>query len=148
MGRLDVNFSEKNRLSFNAQHNYRQQNKNNFFGDPATGNYLYRINQGAGLDDVYTVSPTTFIDVRASWARYIENHSSPADGIDPASLGFPSYIDSSSKFLMLPYITFNNSVSGAGAPGVSAARGLISSRWDITATAPTSTTSSSFLETW
>jgi hypothetical protein len=119
MGRLDVNFSEKNRLSFNAQHNYRAQNKNNFFDDPATGNYLYRINQGVGLDDVYTFSPTTFVDLRASWARYIENHSSPADGIDPASLGFPSYIDSSSKFLMLPYITFNNSVTGAGAPGVS-----------------------------
>lgn len=119
MGRMDFNFSEKNHLSFNAQHNYRAQNKNNFFDDPATGNYLFRINQGAGLDDVYTFSPTTFLDVRASWARYIENHSSPADGIDPASLGFPSYIDSSSKFLMLPYITFNDSISSAGAPGVS-----------------------------
>ena len=119
MGRLDVNFSEKNRLSFDAHHNYRKQNKNNFFDNPATGNYLFRINQGAGLDDVYTISPTTFVDIRGSWARYIENHSSPADGIDPASLGFPSYIDSGSKFLMLPYITFNSSVTSAGAPGVS-----------------------------
>ena len=122
MGRMDVNFGSNNRLSFNAHHNYRAQNKNNFFGNPATGNYLFRINQGAALDDVYTVSPTMFVDVRASWARYIENHSSPADGIDPASLGFPSSLDAQSKFLMLPYITFNTntSTSSFGAPGVSA----------------------------
>ncbi len=120
MGRLDVNLGDKNRLSFDAHHNYRAQNKNNFFDDPATGNYLYRINQGAALDDVYTISPTLFADFRMSWARYIENHASPADGIDPASIGFPSTIDANSKFLMLPYITFNTSVSSAGAPGVSA----------------------------
>ena len=120
MGRLDVNLGEKNRLSFDVHHNYRAQNKNNFFGNPSTGNYLYRINQGAALDDVYTISPTMFTDLRVSWARYIENHSSPADGIDPASLGFPSSIDSSSKFLMLPYITFNTSITSSTAPGVSA----------------------------
>jgi len=111
MGHLDINFSDKNRLSFDAHHNYRKQNKNNFFDDPATGNFLFRINQGAALDDVYTISPTVFTDVRASWTRYIENHSSPADGVDPASLGFPSYIDTNSKFLMLPYITFNDSLT-------------------------------------
>ena len=120
MGRLDVNLGDKNRLAFDAHHNYRAQNKNNFFNNPATGNYLFRINQGAMLDDVYTITPTLFTDVRVSWTRYIENHSSPADGIDPASLGFPSYIDANSKFLMLPYITFNTSVSSSSAPGVSA----------------------------
>ena len=118
MGRLDVNLSDKNKLSFEAHHNYRAQNKNNFFDNPATGNFLYRINQGTSLDEVYTISPTLFTDVRASWARYIENHSSPADGVDPASLGFPSYIDSSAEFKMLPYITFNNSVTSSGAASV------------------------------
>ncbi len=119
MGRLDVNISDKNKLSFDAHHNYRAQNKNQFFDNPATGNYLFRINQGAQLDDVYTISPTLFTDVRASWARYIENHSSPADGVDPSSLGFPGYINANSEFKMLPYITFNNSLTSFGAPGVS-----------------------------
>jgi hypothetical protein len=119
MGRLDLNISDKNKLSFEAHHNYRAQNKNNFFGNAATGNFLYRINQGASLDDVYTIAPTLFSDVRVSWARYIENHSSPADSIDPSSLGFPSYIDNNAEFRMLPYLTFNNSVSTASAPGVS-----------------------------
>ena len=112
MGRLDLNLSDKNKLAFDAHHNYRAQNKNNFFDNPATGNYLYRINQGAMVDDVYTIAPTLFTDVRASWTRFIENHSSPADGIDPASLGFPSYIDANSKFLMLPYITFASAGTG------------------------------------
>jgi Carboxypeptidase regulatory-like domain len=115
LGRLDVNLSDRNRLTFDARHNYRKQNKNNFFDDPATGNYLFRINQGATLDDVYTVSPTTVIDVRVNWTRYIENHSSPADGVDPSSLGFPSYIDGTSEFKMLPYITFMSTSVSAGA---------------------------------
>lgn len=113
LGRADINLTEKNRLSFDARHNYRAQNKNQFFNNAATGNYLYRINQGATLDDVYTIAPTVVMDVRASWTRFIENHSSPADTVDPASLGFPSYIDSNSEFRMLPYITFlSTGVSG------------------------------------
>jgi hypothetical protein len=115
LGRLDINISDRNRLSFNARHNYRKQNKNNFFDDDATGNFLYRINQGATLDDVYTISPTLVMDVRANWTRYIENHSSPADGVDPSSLGFPSYIDANSEFKMLPYITFLSTSVSAGA---------------------------------
>jgi hypothetical protein len=119
MGRLDVNFSEKNRLSFDVHHNSRAQDKNNFFGNPSTGNYLYRINQGVGLDDVHTFSPTLFTDVRFSWTRYIENHASPADGIDPTTLGFPSSIAGNSKFLMMPYLTFNNSITSSGAASLS-----------------------------
>ena len=115
LGRLDINISDRNRLSFDARHNYRQQNKGNYFDNAATGNYLYRINQGATLDDVYTISPTLVMDVRANWTRYIENHSSPADGVDPSSLGFPSYIDGASEFKMLPYITFLTTSVSAGA---------------------------------
>ena len=115
LGRMDINISDRNRLSFNARHNYRAQNKNQYFDNPSTGNYLYRINQGAGLDDVYTISPTLVMDVRANWTRYIENHSSPADGVDPASLGFPGYVDGTSEFKMLPYVTFLSTSVSAGA---------------------------------
>src|ERR1039458_6477976 len=120
--RSDINLSDQNRISFDAHHNYRAQNKNNFFDNPATGNFLYRLNQGAQLEDVYSISPTLFLDIRASWARYIENHSSPADGIDPSSLGFPSYIDANSKFPMLPYITFGNSITSVTSSVTAGAR--------------------------
>ena len=115
LGRLDINASDRNRISFEARHNYRAQNKNQFFGNPATGNFLYRINQGATLEDVDTITPTMVADLRFSWTRYIENHSSPADGVDPSTLGFPSYIDANSEFKMLPYITFNSTSVTGGA---------------------------------
>jgi len=115
LGHLDINVSDRNRLSFDARHNYRAQNKNNFLGNAASGNYLYRINQGSTLEDVYTITPTMVADVRFSWARYIENHSSPADTVDPSSLGFPSYIDGNSEFKMLPYITFSSTSTSGGA---------------------------------
>ena len=115
LGRLDINASDRNRISFEARHNYRAQNKNQFFGNPATGNFLYRINQGATLEDIDTITPTTVANVRFSWTRYIENHSSPADGVDPSTLGFPSYIDGNSEFKMLPYITFNSTSVTGGA---------------------------------
>ena len=115
LGRMDFNISDKNRLSFDARHNYRAQNKNQFFDNPATGLFLYRINQGATVDDTWTLSPTVVADVRASWTRFINNQNSPADTVDPSSLGFPSYIDANSEFRMLPYITFNSTGLSAGA---------------------------------
>lgn len=120
LGRMDLNISDRNKVSFDARHNYRRQNKGNYFDNPATGDYLFRINQGVGLEDVAILSPTTVLDVHANWTRYIENHGSPADGIDPASLGFPSYIDADSEFLMLPYVAFSSngtSVSGGARAG-------------------------------
>ncbi|HWB82600.1 MAG TPA: carboxypeptidase regulatory-like domain-containing protein [Bryobacteraceae bacterium] len=119
LGRMDVNVSDRNRLSFNARHNFRAQNKNNFFGNEATGNYLYRINQGFGLEDVYTLTPTTILDLHGNWTRYIENHASPSDSIDPLSLGFPDYIAQKAEFLMLPYVSFGS--NGTGVSGGSRA---------------------------
>ena len=41
------------------------------------GTYLARENWGSSLDDVYTISPTTVLDVRLSWTRFVEGNSSP-----------------------------------------------------------------------
>ena len=115
LGRLDVNISDKNKLSFDARHNYRAQDKNNFFGNAATGNFLYRINQGFGLSDVHTFSPTVFMEIRANYTRYQEHHFAPADTVSPSDLGFPGYVAAGAKFLTLPYITFSSASVAAGA---------------------------------
>ncbi|HUK16945.1 MAG TPA: TonB-dependent receptor [Bryobacteraceae bacterium] len=114
LGRLDFNLSDRNKLSFNVRHNYRAQNKNNYFGNVSTGNYLYRINQGTGLDDVFTISPTLFTDVRLDWSRYMEIHASPNDGFNIATLGFPASLASSVETSQLPYITFYSTSVTAG----------------------------------
>jgi hypothetical protein len=108
LGRFDFNVSSKYRLSFDGHHNSRTQDKNNYFGNDATGNFLYRINQGAGLDQTYTVSPTVYLDLRTTWTRYQEHHFAPADRVSPADLGFPSYITGTAQFAMMPYITFTS----------------------------------------
>ncbi|HWB82593.1 MAG TPA: carboxypeptidase-like regulatory domain-containing protein [Bryobacteraceae bacterium] len=115
LGRLDFNLSDKNKLTFDARHSNRTQNKNNIFGNSATGNFLYRINQGITLDDVYTLTPTMVMDVRGNWTRFIQQHTSPADEIDPSSLGFPSYIDGNSQAPTIPFITFSSCGAAAGA---------------------------------
>jgi len=115
LGRMDVNLSATNRLTFDAHHNYRAQNKNNFFGNAATGNYLYRINQGAGLDYVATISPTVVAELRGNWTRYQEHHFSPADQVSPTDLGFPSYIAANAGFLTMPYVVFTSTSVAAGA---------------------------------
>ncbi len=117
LGRLDYNISDNNRISFDAHHNYRLQNKNNYFDNIATGNTLYRINQGAGLDDVYTINATTVLDIRGSWMRYFEIHGSPNDGFDLTSIGLPASLNSGLKWKPgnCSYITFNStSVSNGG----------------------------------
>jgi hypothetical protein len=114
LGRLDFNLSDRNKLSFNVRHNYRSQNKNNYFGNESTGNYLYRINQGTGLDDVFTISPTLFTDVRVDWTRYMEIHASPNDGYNISTLGFPASLASALETSQLPYITFYSTSVAAG----------------------------------
>jgi hypothetical protein len=113
LGRLDYNLSDKNKVSFDFRHNYRAQNKNNYFQNQGFGQFLYRTNWGATLDEVYTVSPSVVVDVRANWTRFIEANGSPSDGVDPSSVGFPSYIASSSQFAGLPYMAFGTCTGAA-----------------------------------
>ncbi len=111
-GRMDVILSDKSRLSYDFRHSYRLQDKNIYFGNPAFGDLLSRANWGTTLDEIYTISPTTILDVRASWSRFHEANASPGDGVDPATLGFPSSLAQASQFVGLPYMQF---AGGCGA---------------------------------
>jgi hypothetical protein len=106
LGRLDFNISEKNKLTYDFRHSYRIQNKNIYFSNDAYGDLLSRENWGTSLDDVYTLGPTLLLDIRANWTRFHEANASPADVVDPTSVGFPAYIRSNSQFPGLPYLQF------------------------------------------
>ena len=106
-GRLDYNASSRDHVFFDYRHNRRFQIKNNYFGNGITGTTLLRENLGATLDNVFTLNPTTFFDTRFNWVNFNEVHGTPAQAYNPSGMGFPSYMNSSSEHLQLPYINFN-----------------------------------------
>src|SRR5260370_160164 len=109
LGRLDYNMSGRSHMSFNIRHNTEFQGKNNFFGNIATGLNLTRENGGATVDEVFTLTNTAVVDARFNFTRMNEVHSSPSVGFDPTTLGFPSYIGSSSQLPQMPFIGFSGS---------------------------------------
>jgi len=115
LGRLDVNLGSSNRLAFNYRNSARTQDKRNFFHNISTGNFLFRNNEGASLDDVDTITPSTVLDVRANWTQYFNGHASRADGFNPSTLGFPSYLAASSEDVEIPAIVFATCAATSGA---------------------------------
>src|ERR1051326_171281 len=74
LGRLDYNISDRHKFFYNFRHNYRVEDRSNWFrsaGIPtALGNLLNRINWGSMLDDVYTISPTFVVNTRLNWTGF------------------------------------------------------------------------------
>lgn len=108
LGRLDINFSSRSRFSFDWRHNYRVQDKNDYFSNVAEGNFLYRRNYGITLDEVYSINASTILDVRGDYTRFNETNAGPADGYDPTNLGFPAYLKNDSEFVAMPVLSFSN----------------------------------------
>jgi hypothetical protein len=109
LGRLDYNMTSRDHMFFDFRHNDRLQEKNNYFDNIATGTTLSRVNYGSTFDNVYTFSPTLVADVRLNWTHMSEIHGDPSTGFNATSLGFPSYIASTSTYPILPAISFNGS---------------------------------------
>lgn len=103
LARVDLNTSDRNKLTADFRHGLRyglvdSSVPTDEIAVAAKANsWGIRLNQGAALDDVYTITPTTVLDLLGNWTRYNQSGGSPTDGIDLTSLGFPSYIDSSSQ---------------------------------------------------
>ncbi len=108
MGRIDWNVSDAHKLFLSGRYNDRVENRGNRFSNIATGNNLLRQNWGVTLDDVYTLSPTLFLNTRLNWTRFVEGSIRPSDGFDFTSLGLPQALRSASTKLVLPRIDFAN----------------------------------------
>lgn len=108
LGRMDYNMTDRSHVFFDIRHNDRVQAKNNYFNNVATGTDLARENWGASVDEVYTLNASTVIDARLNFTRMNEVHYEPSEGFDPTSLGFPSYIAGTSRYLVMPYIQFGS----------------------------------------
>jgi len=93
--RVDHTLTDKQRFFVRYSRNNRREYRGNWIGEingiKPIGNYLFRINDALNVDHVWTMSPSSLLNVRASWSRFKEPSIRQHQGIfDPASLGFPS----------------------------------------------------------
>jgi hypothetical protein len=90
LSRADYNISERHKLFGSFRHSYALAETGNFLGNIATGKNVLRINYQASVDDVYTLSPTSFLNTRLSFARFKDGQTRPGDGFDMTQLGLPA----------------------------------------------------------
>ncbi len=91
--RVDQEITSKQKMFLRVYRNWREELRGNWSGTlggvMATGNGLFRINDGAIYDEVYTLSPTMVLNFRLGAARFTEQNQRPSDGhFNPASLGW------------------------------------------------------------
>ena len=93
--RGDHRLTDRQNVFVRYTRNDRQEARGNWAGEVngirPIGNFLYRINDGLTGDHVWTMSPTSLLNVRAGWQRFQEPNVRQHQGaVDPASLGFPA----------------------------------------------------------
>ncbi len=90
-GRFDHAASDRQRLFVRGSFYRRDSDYNNYFYNIATGQWFQFLSRAAVIDDVYTITPTTVMNVRYGYNRFIRvTRSNPgADGFDLTTLGFP-----------------------------------------------------------
>jgi hypothetical protein len=90
--RIDHNFSDRHRIFSRASWYDRKSDYNNYFDNIATGQEFQFISRQATFDDVYIFNPTTVMNVRYGYNRFIraDQGNSGNIGLDLTTLGFPS----------------------------------------------------------
>jgi hypothetical protein len=90
--RLDHVVSDKQRVFGRVSWYDRDSNYNNYYRSLATGEWFTFYSRQGVIDDVYTLNPTTVLNLRYGYNRFIRVINSNPDGrgFDLASLGFPS----------------------------------------------------------
>lgn len=101
LGRIDLNISTRNKLSYDFRHNDRFHASGNVFNNLATGSYLIQPNWGSTLDDVHIFSADTVWDNRLNWTRNITSRPL-ASSVPLTTLGFPAALQSASRYPAFP----------------------------------------------
>ena len=95
IGRVDQSVGEKERLFFRYAHNRRNQfdNTANGFSIPGQDaqDPLIRLNDNAVIDSTTILTPSTILDVRLGYTRFIQAaYRTGVTGYDITQLGFPA----------------------------------------------------------
>jgi hypothetical protein len=87
------------------------------FHNPATGAYQHRMARNIGLDHVWTLNPTTILDLRSNLSRYEEPNNDNGIGFNVNSLGFPTSFTSQMAVNAFPRIEGLFGTIGVGQAG-------------------------------
>ncbi|MBV8830052.1 MAG: carboxypeptidase regulatory-like domain-containing protein [Acidobacteriaceae bacterium] len=122
IGRVDQNFGEKERAFFRYSHNRRNQIDNGANGFTGPGrdaqDPLVRINDNAVADFLTVVSPSTLIDLRFGFARFIQAaYRTTVNNFDDTTLGFSQNFSANQRFIDLPPRIGDQSSNGNGSSG-------------------------------
>ncbi len=90
MGRGDHTWSNSHKTFATFRWYHEDELSNDYFGNAFTGAYQHRMTRGAGVDHVWTISPTKVLNVKANLTRYEEPNNDHGVGFDSSSLGFPT----------------------------------------------------------
>lgn len=91
-GRIDHNIGDRQRLYGRYSQYIRHSTYNNYFNNPMTGNYFLFESQNVVFDDTIILSPTTLLDLRYGYNRFVRGSDGNQDavGFDLTKLGFPA----------------------------------------------------------
>ena len=126
MGRIDYNINDSNKIYFEAHRSNYTNSQSNIFHNSLTGTTSQVILWGGQVDDVENFNPTLNLETRLGFSRYDTNSNPSSIGINPSTVGMPSYIGANSTALALPYMTFTESSSNTTAiPSLSGTPGNV-----------------------
>ncbi len=113
--RVDHNFSERNRVFLRLDYDNWEEHKNvsgTLYYPPVNGVILNRINRGLALDEVYTINPSTVLNVRYGITQQDFPERRMGSGFDLASLGFSQNLVSliPKNLAVFPYVNSSNFV--------------------------------------
>jgi len=109
-GRVDHNFSPKQRIYGRFSWDYWQEEKDDRFDNLATGIFLNRKNRVLGVDDAYTIRNNLLLNVRGGFTRQMFPERRRSQGFDLSSLGFASQLVSLAPkdLATFPFVNFDN----------------------------------------
>jgi hypothetical protein len=81
------------------------------FGNIASGTTGQVLLWGGSIDDVQNFSPSLNLNTRLGFSRSVNTSNPNSIGVNPTTVGFPSYISDNSLAFALPWFSFSDSSS-------------------------------------
>jgi hypothetical protein len=90
--KIDHVVSDRQRVFVRGSWYKRASDYNNYFGNAYTGTVFQFLSRAGTIDDVYTLNPTTVLNVRYGYNRFVRSQDGNPEsyGLDLTTLGFPA----------------------------------------------------------